>query len=157
MMQGVKMTATTPETNTALIDFPIPVPVVEEMLESLTFNSQGLISAIAQQFDSGEILMLAWMNADAIRESLATGRVCYWSRSRGKLWRKGETSGQVQKLVSFRIDCDRDCILLLVDQFGVACHTGRRSCFYTEVTAQGLVTILPVEKSPAEIYGNDGE
>jgi phosphoribosyl-AMP cyclohydrolase len=96
----------------------------------LKFNADGLVPAIAQQFDSGEVLMMAWMNAESIAETLATGRVCYWSRSRGKLWRKGESSGQVQTLKDFRWDCDGDTLLLLVDQIGVACHTGRRNCFY---------------------------
>jgi phosphoribosyl-AMP cyclohydrolase len=88
------------------------------------------VPAIAQQHDTGEVLMLAWMNRAAVSETLATRRACYFSRSRGKLWRKGESSGQVQRLVELRIDCDGDAILLLVDQHGVACHTGRRSCFF---------------------------
>jgi len=101
-----------------------------DLLEAIQFNSDGLIAAIAQQHDTGEVLMLAWMNAESVTESLATGQVCYWSRSRQKLWRKGETSGQQQKLVEMRLDCDGDTLLLLVDQQGVACHTGRRNCFY---------------------------
>src|SRR4051812_7655518 len=100
-----------------------------ELLDALVFDAAGLIPAIAQQHDSGEVLMLAWMNRAAIDETLATGSVCYWSRSRQSLWRKGETSGQTQRLVEFRVDCDNDAVLLLVDQKGVACHTGRRSCF----------------------------
>ncbi len=96
----------------------------------LRFNGAGLIPAIAQQHDTGEVLMLAWMNRDAIAETLATGRVCYWSRSRGRLWRKGETSGNVQRLVALRVDCDSDTLLLLVDQHGPACHTGNRTCFF---------------------------
>lgn len=135
----------------------IPDQIVEAALKSLKFNKDGLISAIAQQYDTGEVLMLAWMNADALRETLATGRVCYWSRSRRQLWRKGETSGQTQKLVHFRIDCDGDCLLLLVDQSGVACHTGRRSCFYTEVTPKGLEIIQPVEINPLDLYSSDGQ
>jgi phosphoribosyl-AMP cyclohydrolase len=97
---------------------------------SLRFNSRGLIPAIAQSRD-GAVLMLAWMNAEAVAETLATGRVTYWSRSRGALWRKGETSGHVQRLVEMRIDCDRDTLLLIVDQTGPACHTGRPTCFFT--------------------------
>jgi phosphoribosyl-AMP cyclohydrolase len=97
---------------------------------SLRFDARGLIPAIAQARD-GEVLMLAWMNAESIAETLATGQVTYWSRSRGAFWRKGETSGHTQRLVELRVDCDRDCLLLIVDQTGPACHTNRRSCFYT--------------------------
>jgi len=103
--------------------------------KSLTFNADGLVPAIAQQHDTGEVLMLAWMNADSVAETLSTGRVTYWSRSRRAYWRKGETSGHIQRLVEMRLDCDRDCLLLLVDQTGPACHTNRRSCFYTAVQA----------------------
>jgi phosphoribosyl-AMP cyclohydrolase len=99
------------------------------------FGPDGLIPAVAQQHDTGEVLMLAWMNADALAETLATGRVCYWSRSRQALWRKGETSGHTQRLVSLRLDCDGDALLLLVDQTGPACHTGERSCFFREMAA----------------------
>lgn len=101
-------------------------------ITSLVFDARGLIPAIAQSRD-GEVLMLAWMNAESIAETLATGHVTYWSRSRSAFWRKGETSGHVQTLVEVRIDCDRDCLLLVVDQTGPACHTNRRSCFYTAV------------------------
>ncbi|MEG3349023.1 phosphoribosyl-AMP cyclohydrolase [Novacetimonas sp. GS1] len=111
------------------------------MIEQVRFNDAGLITAVAQQHDTGEVLMLAWMNADALEETLRTGRVCYFSRSRGTLWRKGETSGQVQTLVDARLDCDRDAVLVLVDQKGVACHTGRRSCFFNAMRPQGLVEI----------------
>jgi phosphoribosyl-AMP cyclohydrolase len=100
---------------------------------SLKFNDQGLIPAIAQAQGSGEVLMMAWMNAEAVAETLATGRVTYWSRSRAAFWRKGETSGHVQRLVEMRVDCDRDCLLLIVDQTGPACHTNRRSCFHTAI------------------------
>ncbi len=100
---------------------------------TLKFDDRGLIPAIAQQHDSGEVLMLAWMNADSITETLKQGRVVYWSRSRQAFWRKGDTSGHVQNLIELRYDCDRDCVLLLVDQLGPACHTNRRSCFYTAV------------------------
>ncbi len=108
---------------------------------TLRYNSQGLIPAIAQQHDTGEVLMLAWMNAESIAETLTTREVCYFSRSRNALWRKGETSGHTQRLVDFRIDCDRDTILLLVDQQGSACHTGTRSCFYRAVRNEELTTI----------------
>ncbi len=101
--------------------------------KTLTFNADGLLPAIAQQHDTGEVLMLAWMNADSIAETLQTGRVTYWSRSRKAYWRKGESSGHIQRLIELRLDCDRDCLLLLVDQTGPACHTNRRSCFYTSV------------------------
>lgn len=100
---------------------------------SLTFNDAGLIPAIAQDVHSNEVLMLAWMNAQSIAQTLETGRVTYWSRSRQELWIKGATSGHTQELVEFRIDCDRDCLLMMVRQTGPACHTGRRSCFYTGV------------------------
>ena len=101
----------------------------EELIGRIRFDGEGLVAAIAQQYDSGEVLMLAWMNRDAVAETLATGRVCYWSRSRGKLWRKGESSGQVQRLVEMRLDCDGDALLVRVDQVGAACHTGTRTCF----------------------------
>jgi len=100
---------------------------------SLTYNDAGLIPAIAQDAQSGEVLMMAWMNAQAVQRTLDTGQVTYWSRSRQAFWIKGETSGHTQKLVAFRLDCDRDCLLLQVEQTGPACHTGRRSCFYTQV------------------------
>lgn len=109
-------------------------------ISSLTFDARGLIPAIAQA-RSGEVLMLAWMNAESLRETLATGQATYWSRSRGALWRKGETSGHVQRLVELRIDCDRDCLLLIVDQIGPACHTNRPSCFYTALR-QGAEVVL---------------
>lgn len=113
---------------------------------TLTYTSDGLIPAIAQDAESGEILMMAWMNAESVARTLETGRVTYWSRSRQAFWIKGESSGHVQKLVDFRIDCDRDCLLVLVDQTGPACHTNRRSCFYTAVRDGEPVEILtPME------------
>ncbi|OAN44746.1 phosphoribosyl-AMP cyclohydrolase [Paramagnetospirillum marisnigri] len=121
-------------------------------LQQLAFNADGLVPAIAQQFDTGEVLMMAWMNREAVAETLATGRVCYWSRSRQGLWRKGETSGQQQRLVDFLIDCDGDTILLKVDQDGVACHTGRRTCFYTAARPDGLTEVAMVQVSPEELY-----
>jgi phosphoribosyl-AMP cyclohydrolase len=124
-----------------------------DILKEVRFDAAGLVLAIAQQHDTGEVLMAAWMNADALKETLATGRVCYWSRSRGKLWRKGETSGQVQALKELRLDCDGDSLLLLVDQTGVACHTGRRTCFFRAVRDGKLVTIAEVEVDPKELYG----
>jgi len=121
-------------------------------LASISFDSNGLVPAIAQQHDTGEVLMMAWMNRDAIVETLQSGRVCYWSRSRNKLWRKGESSGQTQQLMDFRIDCDGDTLLLLVNQLGVACHTGRRNCFFTSVRDHGLVENAPVIVPPEELY-----
>ncbi|MCB9946477.1 MAG: phosphoribosyl-AMP cyclohydrolase [Rhodospirillaceae bacterium] len=112
-----------------------------DIAAALTYNDGGLIPAIAQQHDTGEVLMLAWMNRDAVVETLTSGRVCYWSRSRRSLWRKGETSGHVQRLVELRFDCDSDAILLLVDQTGPACHTNRRSCFYSAVR-DGAVRVI---------------
>ncbi|TDI54320.1 MAG: phosphoribosyl-AMP cyclohydrolase [Alphaproteobacteria bacterium] len=120
---------------------------------ALAFDDNGLVPAIAQQHDTGEVLMLAWMNRDAVAETLRTGRVCYWSRSRRALWRKGEQSGQVQALVEFRYDCDADTVLLLVDQTGVACHTGRRNCFFNAVRDGRVETIAEVEIDPADLYG----
>ncbi len=112
---------------------------------TLGYDERGLIPAIAQDATSGEVLMLAWMNAASLAETLATGRVTYWSRSRAALWRKGESSGHVQHLVELRLDCDRDCLLVLVEQTGPACHTNRRSCFYTAVREGREVEILTPE------------
>ena len=103
---------------------------IDRALGAIKFGPDGLVAAVTQQHDTGEVLMLAWMNREAVRLTLAEGRACYWSRSRQALWRKGETSGQVQHLKEIRLDCDGDALLLLVDQQGVACHTGRRSCFF---------------------------
>ena len=100
---------------------------------TLAYDGRGLLPCIAQDAASGEVLMLAWMNAEAVERTLATRRVTYWSRSRQSFWVKGETSGNVQLLVELRVDCDRDCLLALVDQTGPACHTGERTCFYTAV------------------------
>jgi len=125
---------------------------LEKVLAQLKWTSDGLIPAVAQQYDSGEVLMLAWMNMDSLRETLATGRVCYWSRSRNSYWRKGESSGHVQKLMGMRIDCDGDSLLLLVDQQGPACHTSRRSCFYNVIEGE-LVRIIP-ESEEKELLNN---
>ncbi|MEM9392255.1 MAG: phosphoribosyl-AMP cyclohydrolase [Pseudomonadota bacterium] len=100
---------------------------------TLRFNDQGLIPAIAQEAETGEVLMMAWMNAASIGKTLETRRVTYWSRSRQAFWIKGETSGHTQELVDLRVDCDRDCLLVLVNQTGAACHTNRRVCFYTAI------------------------
>jgi phosphoribosyl-AMP cyclohydrolase len=111
---------------------------------TLKFNDAGLLPAIAQQHDTGEVLMLAWMNAEAVAQTLETGQVTYWSRSRAEFWVKGKTSGHTQRLIDMRIDCDRDCILVLVDQTGAACHTNRRTCFYTGVVEGEVELFKPM-------------
>ena len=122
------------------------------LIQAIAFDADGLVPAIAQQHDTGEVLMMAWMNREAVLETLATGRVCYFSRSRGRLWRKGETSGQEQRLVDLRLDCDGDTLLLLVDQKGVACHTGRRSCFYRAARDGAWREIADPQIDPATLY-----
>ncbi|HEX7027725.1 MAG TPA: phosphoribosyl-AMP cyclohydrolase [Gammaproteobacteria bacterium] len=114
---------------------------LREVLDALKFNADGLLPAIAQQYDTHQVLMLAWMNRRAIEETLNTGQVCYWSRSRQTYWRKGESSGHVQRLVEMRFDCDGDTVLLLVDQQGPACHTYRADCFYHRVVG-GEVEVM---------------
>lgn len=111
---------------------------LDEVLAAMPWNADGLIAAIAQQHDSGEVLMLAWMNRTALEETLRSGRVCYWSRSRRALWRKGESSGHAQRLLAAHLDCDGDALLLQVEQQGPACHTGRRSCFYNRLEGNHL-------------------
>ena len=111
----------------------------------LTYNAAGLIPAIAQDAKSNEVLMMAWMNAEAVARTIATGRVTYWSRSRSAFWVKGESSGHVQQLVDFRLDCDRDCLLVMVNQVGPACHTNRRSCFYTAVREGDEIELMAPE------------
>ena len=125
----------------------------ETLLAAIRFDAAGLVAAIAQQHDTGEVLMLAWMNREAMRETLATGNAVYWSRSRQALWRKGETSGQIQRVIAIRLDCDGDALLLRVDQAGVACHTGRRSCFFREVRDGEWAVIAGVEIDPETLYG----
>ena len=112
---------------------------------TLVYDSRGLIPAIAQDAASGQVLMMAWMNAEAVARTLETGRVTYWSRSRAAFWVKGESSGHVQQLVEIRVDCDRDCLLVMVGQVGPACHTNRRSCFYTAIRGGEEVEILRPE------------
>ena len=129
--------------------FTLPL---NKALDSLRFNEAGLIPAIAQQHDSGEVLMMAWMNREALEETLNTGQVCYWSRSRGQLWRKGESSGQTQKLVELRIDCDGDTVLVKVDQTGPACHTGRRDCFFWHADDKQLVLDKEPLIDPDQLY-----
>jgi phosphoribosyl-AMP cyclohydrolase len=132
---------------------PPPPPDPAPLLAALRLDANGLVPAIAQQHDTGEVLMMAWMNRDAVAETLATGRVTYFSRSRNALWRKGEISGQVQRLVDLRLDCDGDTLLALVDQTGVACHTGRRSCFFRALRDGALAEIAAPEADPAALYG----
>ncbi len=122
------------------------------LLTQLSFDANGLIPAIAQQFDTGEVLMMAWMNREAVQATLTENRGIYWSRSRDSLWRKGESSGQVQHLKEFRWDCDQDTILLQVDQTGVACHTGRRSCFYFAIQEDEIRIITDVITDPDTLY-----
>ncbi|SEK23596.1 phosphoribosyl-AMP cyclohydrolase [Halomonas daqiaonensis] len=124
-----------------------------EILEAIRFNADGLIPAIAQQYDSGEVLMMAWMNHEALDETLRTGSVCYWSRSRGKLWRKGESSGQQQQLKGAALDCDGDTLLLQVDQTGPACHSGRRSCFYVALEGDEARIASDPLIDPDTLYG----
>ncbi|WP_420002734.1 phosphoribosyl-AMP cyclohydrolase [Arenibacterium sp. LLYu02] len=121
--------------------FDMQNPVIFDS-ETLTYNEVGLIPCIAQDQDSGEILMMAWMNAESVAKTLETGRVTYWSRSRQSFWIKGESSGHVQTLVELRVDCDRDALLALVRQEGPACHTNRRSCFYTAIRDGEEVEIM---------------
>ena len=125
----------------------------EPLIDAIQFNQDGLVPAIAQDADSGEILMMAWMNAESIRLSMAENRAIYYSRSRQALWRKGEQSGHIQELKAMLLDCDGDTLLLKVKQIGdIACHTGRRSCFYQQFDGQSWQTISDVLKDPNTIY-----
>jgi phosphoribosyl-AMP cyclohydrolase len=128
------------------------------LTQQIQWNDQGLVPAIAQDWQTGEVLMLAWMNREALESTLHEGRAVYWSRSRGRLWRKGEESGNVQQLKELRIDCDADTVLMKVEQVGgVACHTGRRSCFYTRFDGSRWVVTDEVVKPPEEMYGKRDE
>ena len=125
-------------------------------LDEVAFNADGLVPAIALDAESKEVLMMAWMNQTALEETVKTGFATYWSRSRGKLWRKGESSGHSQAVHEMRLDCDGDVITLSVTQHGgIACHTGRRSCLYRKFQDGAWVDVEPVLKAPEEIYGND--
>lgn len=126
---------------------------LDSVLDALPYTADGLVPVIAQRHDDGEVLMFAWMNRAALDETLKTGRVCYYSRQRRKLWRKGEESGNVQRLVSLRFDCDGDAVLLGVEQTGPACHTGRRSCFYLQVDRDRVVVTTAPERDPGAMYG----
>jgi phosphoribosyl-AMP cyclohydrolase len=129
-----------------------PLTAITRALDAVKFDSDGLVPAVAQQHDTGEVLMLAWMNREAVIATLNSGQAHYYSRSRRALWRKGEQSGQTQALVDFRVDCDGDTLLLLVDQTGVACHTGRRNCFFRAIRDADLATIAGVETDPQKLY-----
>jgi phosphoribosyl-AMP cyclohydrolase len=122
-----------------------PAAAIEAMLAEVRFDPQGLVPAIAQQHDTGEVLMMAWMDRNAVVETMQTGRACYWSRSRKAPWRKGDTSGHIQTVIDFRVDCDGDTVLMLVDQTGVACHTGRHNCFFRAIRGGKLEEIAPVQ------------
>src|SRR5215813_8070593 len=121
-----------------------PPDAIERFVAAIAFDAQGLVPAIAQQHDSGEVLMMAWMDRDAVAETMRTGRACYWSRSRQAPWRKGDTSGHIQTLADLRVDCDGDTLLVLVDQVGAACHTGRHNCFFRAIRHGSLEEIAPV-------------
>ena len=127
----------------------------KELLDEVAFNDDGLIAAIAQDVESQCILMLAWMNRDALNETLKTGQVVYYSRSRQCLWRKGESSGQTQQLKTIRMDCDKDALVLGILQQGVACHTGRRSCFSWAPVAGTWTAVEAVETDPMSLYGEN--
>src|SRR5881394_3300086 len=118
---------------------------IDAFLAAVQFDTQGLVPVIAQQHDTGEVLMMAWMDRDAVIETMCTGRACYWSRSRRAPWRKGDTSGHIQELVELRVDCDGDTLLVEVEQTGVACHTGRHNCFFRAIRNGRLEEIAPVE------------
>ena len=122
-------------------------------IDALRWNPEGLVPVVAQQYDSGEVLMLAWMNRTALLLTLEEGAVCYWSRSRGKLWRKGESSGQIQRLVELRADCDGDTLLALVDQTGPACHTGRPACFFWRFDGDDVELDREPVIDPEDLYG----
>jgi len=125
----------------------------EQWLNDIKWDEKGLVPAIAQDVSTGKILMFAWMNREALQQTVEKGRAVYWSRSRKKLWPKGEESGHVQKISDIRLDCDNDVVLLKIDQVGgIACHTGRESCFYQQYKNEDWVTVEPVLKDPKDIY-----
>jgi phosphoribosyl-AMP cyclohydrolase len=121
-----------------------PPTAIETFIAAIQFDAQGLVPAIAQQHDTGEVLMMAWMDRQAVAETMRTGRACYWSRARQAPWRKGDTSGHIQTVVDLRVDCDGDTLLVLVDQTGAACHTGQHNCFFRAIRGGALETITPV-------------
>ncbi|MDX1697245.1 MAG: phosphoribosyl-AMP cyclohydrolase [Thiohalobacterales bacterium] len=126
----------------------------EEWLDEVKWTAEGLVPAIAQDAQDGRILMMAWMNREALTQTASTGKAVYWSRSRQRLWHKGEESGHQQRVSEIRLDCDNDVIVLQVEQLGgIACHTGRRSCFYRRLEPGGWVEVDPVLRNPDDIYG----
>ncbi len=126
----------------------------ESLLDAISWSADGLMPAVAQDHKSGRVLMLAWMNRDALAATIREGHAIYWSRSRRRLWRKGEESGHIQRVREIRLDCDNDTLLLIVEQVGgIACHTGRESCFFQRLEDNRWVAVEPVLKSPKEIYG----
>lgn len=128
----------------------------QDWIDEIAFDADGLIPAIAQDQDTNRILMVAWMNETALRETVLTGRATYWSRSRSRLWRKGESSGHEQQIKTIQLDCDADVLILSVTQVGnIACHTGRNSCFFRTLTPEGWQVTEPVIKDPGEIYPNE--
>ncbi len=130
-------------------------PQGSQWLDEVAWDAQGLVPAIAQDAASGEVLMFAWMNREALSLTAETGHAVYWSRSRGRLWHKGEESGHTQKVLELRVDCDKDVVLLKIEQIGgIACHTGRRSCFFTRLESSGWQDVDPVLKDPKLIYGD---
>jgi phosphoribosyl-AMP cyclohydrolase len=127
--------------------------LTDHWVDEVRFDDRGLVTAIAQEVGSGRVLMVAWMNREALLETVATGRACYWSRSRSRLWRKGEESGHFQEVREIRLDCDGDVILLSVDQQGgIACHTGRQACFFRKLDGPRWEPVDPVLKDPERIY-----
>lgn len=126
---------------------------IADIIAQINFSADGFIPVIAQEESDGTVLTLAWMNAEALEKTLTTGELYYWSRSRGKLWRKGETSGQTQELQTLILDCDHDALLAKVTQTGVACHTGRHSCFFHTLDKNGITVNQPVEVDPETLYG----
>ena len=127
--------------------------MTSKWLNDVKWDEQGLVPAIAQDAKSGEVLMFAWMNREALEKTAETGQAVYWSRSRRKLWHKGEESGHTQKVLELRVDCDKDVVLMKIEQSGgIACHTGRRSCFFNRLETSGWQDVEPVLKDPKEIY-----
>jgi phosphoribosyl-AMP cyclohydrolase len=131
----------------------VSVPQNSQWLDEVLWDAQGLVPAIAQDAATGEVLMFAWMNREALALTAESGHAVYWSRSRGRLWHKGEESGHTQKVLELRVDCDKDVVLLKIEQSGgIACHTGRRSCFFNRLETSGWRDVEPVLKDPKEIY-----
>jgi phosphoribosyl-AMP cyclohydrolase len=133
----------------------VSAPQDSQWLNEVAWDAQGLVPAIAQDAATGEVLMFAWMNREALALTAETGHAVYWSRSRGRLWHKGEESGHTQKVLELRVDCDKDVVLLKIEQIGgIACHTGRRSCFFNRLENSGWEDVEPVLKDPKLIYGD---